>query len=463
MENVIKPRLRTKVLHGIGIWLVISGILIPLSSVGAKSALTLQGQSAQSAQHAQGAKSALTWQAAVTEATRNNAELKAAQQNLDAANTNIQVARSGYLPKISASFTAGINGSDATRSMDPSTYGDLQSKVNDSYGASIEASETIFDGFATQSRVSQAQSRVRETEQQIQILKARLSYDLKTAYSGMMQAQRSLRLYQDIIKRREENLRLVELRFAGGQENKGAVRLSEAYLKQARFEEMQARDNFNVTRARLNTVLGRGDDTSYELRNDVPLSDIPGLVDFASLARNTPDYRLNRAQEETATADLSLARAGFYPQLGVRGSIGRQDDKFFPEDEAWSLSLVLTVPLFSGGSDYYTRQGAINRLTAAGLTRENAERDIVARLRQAHVTLAESAERLKVDESFREAVTLRAEIARSKYNNGLTTFDDWDLIESDLITRQRAVLSSQGNRVIAEAAWEQAQGRGALQ
>jgi outer membrane protein TolC len=60
-------------------------------------------------------------------------------------------------------------------------------------------------------------------------------------------------------------------------------------------------------------------------------------------------------------------------------------------------------------------------------------------------------------------VTLRAEIARSKYNNGLTTFDDWDLIESDLINRQRAVLSSQGNRVVAEAAWEQAQGRGALQ
>ena len=87
----------------------------------------------------------------------------------------------------------------------------------------------------------------------------------------------------------------------------------------------------------------------------------------------------------------------------------------------------------------------------------------MARLRQAHVNLVESSERLKVDESFQEAVTLRAEIARSKYNNGLTTFDDWDLIESDLINRQRAVLSSQGNRVIAEAAWEQAQGRGALQ
>ncbi len=445
MEYSLNPRLRTKVWHGLGFWLVLNGLLIPLSSLRA-------------------APNSLTWQAAVAEASRNNAELKAAQENLRAANANVQVARAGYLPKISASFTAGVNGSDANRSGGgASSLAQLQAETSESFGASLEASETIFDGFATQSRVSQAQSRVQESEQQIQILKARLSYDLKTAYSGMMQAQRSLRLYQDIIKRREENLRLVELRFAAGQENKGAVRLSEAYLRQARFEEMQARDSFHVARSRLNKVLGRADDSSYDLKNDVPIGEIPGLVDFSALARNTPDFRLSQAQEQTATADLSLARAGFYPQLGLRGTIGRQDDQFFPENQSWSLSVVLTVPIFSGGSDYYTRQGAINRLTAAGLTRENAERDIVARLRQAHVNLVESAERLKVDESFQDAVTLRAEIARSKYNNGLTTFDDWDLIESDLINRQRAVLSSQGNRVIADAAWEQVQGRGALQ
>jgi outer membrane protein TolC len=405
----------------------------------------------------------MTWQAAVSEASRNNAELKAAQENLRAANANVQVARAGYLPKISASFSAGVQGSDTSReAFTPSSYAELQARTQESFSASIEASETIFDGWATQSRVNQAQSRVQESEQQLQILKARLSYDLKTAYSGMMQAQRSLRLYQDIIKRREENLRLVELRFAAGQENKGAVRLSEAYLRQARFEEMQARDNLSVARSRLNKVLGRPDDSSYELKNDVPISEIPGTVDFTSIARLTPEFRLSQAQEQTASADLSLARAGFYPQLGVRGTVGRQDEQFFPENQRWSLSVVLTYPLFSGGSDYYTRQAAINRLTAAGLTRENAERDIVAQLRQAHVNLLESAERLKVDQTFEEAVTLRAEIARSKYNNGLTTFDDWDLIESDLINRQRAVLSSQGNRVTAEAAWEQAQGRGAL-
>lgn len=408
--------------------------------------------------------STLNWQTAVAEAGRNNAELKAAQENLQAAQNNIQVARANYLPTVAATFTAGRSGSDASgASARSSTFAELQSKAVDSYGASLEASETIFDGFATQSRVSQARSQLAQSEQQLQILRARLSYDLKSAYSGMMQAQRSLRLYQDIIKRREENLRLVELRFDAGQENKGAVRLSEAYLKQARFEESQARDNLSVNRSKLNTVLGRGDDNAYELKDDVPITEIPGRVDFPAIARNSPDYKLSVAQEQTATADLSLARAGYYPKLGLKGSIGRKDDQFFPENESWSLAVTLTVPLFSGGSDYYANQAAINRLTAAGLSRGNSERSLIASLKQAHAGALQSAEKLKVDISFQEAVTLRAEIARSKYNNGLTTFDDWDLIESDLITRQRAVLSSQGNRVVAEASWEQAQGRGALQ
>ncbi|MGZ3696004.1 MAG: TolC family protein, partial [Bdellovibrionota bacterium] len=68
-----------------------------------------------------------------------------------------------------------------------------------------------------------------------------------------------------------------------------------------------------------------------------------------------------------------------------------------------------------------------------------------------------------VDQGFRDAATVRAEIARTKYNNGLQTFEDWDTIENDLITRQKAYLQSKRARVTAEAAWEQAQGIGVLE
>ena len=57
---------------------------------------------------------------------------------------------------------------------------------------------------------------------------------------------------------------------------------------------------------------------------------------------------------------------------------------------------------------------------------------------------------------------VRADISRSKYNNGLTTFDDWDLIENDLINRQKDYNLKIRDRLTSEAFWEQTQGTGVI-
>lgn len=84
-------------------------------------------------------------------------------------------------------------------------------------------------------------------------------------------------------------------------------------------------------------------------------------------------------------------------------------------------------------------------------------------LQQGYNSYIEAVAKLQVDTSFREAAQLRADIARSKYNNGLLIFEDWDAIETDLITRQTNYLQSKLNRVTYEAAWEQVQGKGVFE
>jgi hypothetical protein len=79
-----------------------------------------------------------------------------------------------------------------------------------------------------------------------------------------------------------------------------------------------------------------------------------------------------------------------------------------------------------------------------------------------NVRVSGKAEKLEVDALFVEAGTSRARIAKEKYNNGLLTFDEWDIIENDLITRQKTLVQTERDRVIAEALWEQVQGRGVI-
>jgi outer membrane protein TolC len=90
------------------------------------------------------------------------------------------------------------------------------------------------------------------------------------------------------------------------------------------------------------------------------------------------------------------------------------------------------------------------------------DRQTLPKLKQMYRAFVESLEKLKVDRDFLEAASVRAEIARSKYNNGLLSFEDWDIIENDLITKQKTYLQSERDVILAEAAWQQTRGKGII-
>lgn len=124
------------------------------------------------------------------------------------------------------------------------------------------------------------------------------------------------------------------------------------------------------------------------------------------------------------------------------------------------MALTLTIPLFDGGKDYYGTKSAVQNYTVSKSNRLNVNRNLAATLQQKYAGFVESVAKLQADTLFKEAAETRAKIARNKYNNGLLTFENWDIIESDLITRQKAFLQSRRDRVLSQASWDQTLGKG---
>jgi outer membrane protein TolC len=208
--------------------------------------------------------------------------------------------------------------------------------------------------------------------------------------------------------------------------------------------------------------LGRDQISPVKVTGEIPVSVPLGTPDFAGLAQQTPNHRQSRAELAQSTAAVTLARASFFPTLSMSGNLGRQGEGWFPQAERWSLGLELSYPLFSGGRDRAAAYAAASRRLASEAKSQQADRAQVSQLQESYFAWLEAIERVKVEMSFYQAAKLRSEIARNKYNNGLLSFEDWDVIESDLISRQRENLLSLRNRVVAEAAWEQAQGKGVI-
>ncbi len=398
----------------------------------------------------------LTWTKSVQETSRNNAELRTAKENLNAAQQGVKGSRANYYPQVTGSV--GTTYSQTRTPGQPLAANDPQ----EGYNASLSIAQNLFSGWADTARVDQAKSQLSVSNLQLAVEKARISSELKAAYAGLILAQRSTKLQLDIIRRREENLRLVELRYESGRENKGSVLLSQAYLDQARFEALQAKNNLRVAQTEVARILGRDGPSDFQVNDEVPTGNPGTLPDFRAVALQTPEAQQALARLEGAQAELVVSRAGYFPNVSLSGSIGRQGEEWFPESEAWSLGLTLSYPLFSGGRDRAASTAAVAQVNAATETRLTVQRTLLTQLEQTFSAWTEAVESLKVESSFREAAAMRAEIARNKYNNGLISFEDWDLIESELIGRQRSVLTSQRQRVVAEASWERIQGKGVI-
>ncbi len=394
----------------------------------------------------------LSWNEAIKKAAANNADILSAEQNVRALEATQTGTLSAFYPEISASL--GVNNSKSN----------VDAGTNESYSAQLALKQNLFSGFSDLNKYEQAKENTLIVKWKLQSAKAEVSSNLKQAYSGLDYATELVKLNKNIVQRRSENLRLVELRFEGGRENRGSVLLSQAYNEQAKYDVLEAEHLQNNQKSVLKNILGISPDTEVEIQDKVVAQKITSKEpSFIDLATQTPAYMQAAAQERVNRHAIDIARSeGFLPSLDLTGAVGKTDNSFFPESDSWNVGLTLSIPIFSGGRDY----AALKTAQAQKLSSENqklmAERTAINSLRQAYADYVVSDQKLRVDESFKLAAQARAKIARSKYNNGLMTFEEWDQIENDLITRERTFLSSQRQRVTAEAKWEQAQGIGVI-
>jgi len=398
----------------------------------------------------------VTWQQCLDRAIAQNPELRAARQNLRAAEGQVRGAGAGYLPELSANARY----SDANTS--GTTNNNLATSNEPTRTTGLEAKQNIFAGFRDEASVERAKANRSSVDANLQLVKARVSADLKSAFAALRYAQDAVDVAQDIIRRRKENLRLVELRFEGGRENKGSYLLSQAQLQQAQFELLQAREAVLVAQQRLAKAIAWRQPENLEVVGQAAISDPPNAVDLRALLESVPEHRQAVANVDSATADIRVARSGLLPSLDLTATSDNVKQDSDSSQRRDAVALQLSVPLFSGMRDYYAVQSATATQAASVDTLADTDRQLMTRLQQTLSEYVQAVQLVEVNRSFLEAQRVRAEIARNRYNNGLMSFEDWDQIENELITRQKTMLQTERDRVTAEAAFEQAQGVGAI-
>lgn len=395
----------------------------------------------------------LTLEDCLREAAAQNADVRAAQAEAQRARADFYGQIGAFLPQVSLDGQAGRSGTETDDDTSDATM-----TVSDSYQVQLQASQTLFTGFRDSATLARSRFQWQIARFQLQQAKADLGYTVKTAFAQTLYAQDLLGLVATIAVRRQDNVSLVQLRFEAGREHQGSALRIQAYARQAAYEVAQARRALAVAQRTLAAALGRAEPSALSVTGAWSVATPPEPPRFADVALLTPTHAQAVAQWRAAREGVRIADSYFYPAWSVYAGASRQGERAPPERDAWNVGTAVSWPLFVGGQYLYGRRAAAaeQRVTEASL--QSTDRQLTVTLEQAFVTWQNAAEGGEVQAAFLQAAEVRAEIARGQYANGLISFEDWDLIENDLIAQQKTMLETRRQAVAAEAAWEKATG-----
>jgi outer membrane protein len=266
----------------------------------------------------------------------------------------------------------------------------------------------------------------------ISIASATVNYDaakqalivrVAEAYYGVLAADDNLVFTQAEKKAISKQLEQARKRFEVGMIAITDVKESQAQYDLSVASEIQAENLLSTTRETLRSIIGELPESLSVLTKEIPLiipepANINQWVDAAKKSNLT----LKSAQYafDIANKQVSINRSGHYPSLNLslmHGDINQDiDNSANVDSEDTTISLNLSIPIYSGGLTSAKTRTAILQKERSRALREKALRDTIKLSRDSYLSVKTNIAQVK---AFKQALIS----TQSAYETTLAGFD----------------------------------------
>jgi len=373
----------------------------------------------------------------------NDASIRAARAGAQASRERLPQARAQLLPNVTLS---------AGRS-----YNDLTSEGRNILGQPSRTEANYYSGNQTltirQSLYRPFQrAQVRQAEAQVEDANAALERDEQSlvvrvgeAYFEALLAEDQLALILSQKTTYTTQLDAARKSLAAGSGTRTDVDEAQARLDMTTAQELEARQNQNFTRHRIEVLTGQRLDVLAQLDVErfVPQSPLPELVDawIERAEQASPELQSLRAQMEAARQEIEKAKAGHKPTLDVVAQWARTNsDSVTSVNSRYdnkTLGLQLSVPLYAGGYVNSTVRQAVAALERAQEMLEAARRDLGVRVHREFRGVTEGVLRIRALEQAVRSAEQAVQSNQRSFQAGFRTTLDVLNAEQQKITAQR--------------------------
>ena len=388
---------------------------------------------------------ALTFEEAEKDMLAANPQAVSAALDLEAARLRVTAARAGFYPSFAASASYTRSGAQGL-------------PAGDSYGYGFSGSQPLFSP-SLPAALRSARASLRSAEAAYDRAASALRYQLKSAFADLLNARETIKLSEETLKRRAENLELIRLKYQAGRENKAALLETEAALKTAQWQHARYGKNLRLLERKLNRLLGQSARSEAPgLALALPPEPPEEFSAFEQRLKNHHSLRSARAGLDSAGASVDGAKSARLPEASASGAYRWAGSDWPASLNSWSLGASLSLPLFSAGRLSSNLSAAKAALRSSEADLKDAEDAVYLGAEDAFLSWREARAYLDVAKSSLDAAEARGWLVRKQYLAGQASYFEWRNVQEHLINEQNQYLAAGRGLITSHAAFIQALG-----
>ncbi len=398
------------------------------------------------------------------EGLANSPDMAVAAARLRNAEAGRQVSNAALYPQVTGNGSATEQKQSyhylTPRSMTPDGWQD--------YGrASIDFSWEIDFWGKNRAALAAATSELQASQAELAQARLTLATSIATDYAELAHLFATRDTLAEAVRVRTRTAELFAQRFANGLETRGSLREAEARQAAAEGDLLQADEQIGLQRNRLAALLGAGPDRGRVIaRPEFKFEHhfaLPAELAVNLLGRR-PDIVAARLQVEANLQRVDEKKAGFYPNVNLAAFVGVQSLGLNllskGGSSVGSVGPAISLPIFNAGRLQGELRGARARYEEAVANYNKTVTQALQDVADSAVSQKALGARLNKSEQAVGAASEAYQVARNRYEGGLSSYLEVLSAEDTLLTSLRALTDLRSRSFSLDVALTRALGGG---
>jgi outer membrane protein TolC len=410
----------------------------------------------------------LTLEKSIELALTQNPYHLASEERVDAAEHQVREAVAGFLPSLNSTGMATLDEKLFELEFPSFIPGQPPEKVKvdftRDYQIGLNLSIPLYTGGRLKAGYMSAKYNLKSTQESVRQSEHVTVFNTKAAFYGCLLTQEFVRVAERAVKDAEDLHKNVKSQYEVGLASQFDLLRSEVRVVNLKPQLIQAKNNFEIMKLNLKTLLGMDISTPIEIQGNLSYEPIePDMEKSIGLAiQNRPEILQLEYQKRIAEEMWKMARAERLPTVSISGQFNFWADRLAITGDIWqdyfNINLVLTVPIFNGFGPAARQAQAKTAVREIDLNLKGLKDGVRFEVSQAILKIEEARESLLSQEKNVEQAEESLRIANLNYSEGMITVLDVSAAQTAL--NQARVNYSQAvyNFFVAAADFERSLG-----